>query len=541
MVSMGVTPAETPEETAAKTPRETPAGADFVDVLIVGAGLSGIGAAYYLQRDHPRRSYAIVEARGASGGTWDLFRYPGVRSDSDLHTFGYRFRPWRSDVAMADGDSILAYLRETAAAYGIDRHIRYDTKVSAASWSSADARWSVTTQDAQTGEQSVVTCSWLFCAAGYYRYDRGFSPDFAGRERFTGPVVHPQDWPADLDYAGRRVVVIGSGATAVTLVPALTATAAHVTMVQRTPSYVLPVPTRDKLNARLTRLLGGRRAYAITRRLNLTRQVAIWRACQRYPEAARRVIRDINVRLLPAGYPVDVHFNPPYGPWDQRMCMVPDGDLFRAIRDGRASVVTGQVETFTENGVRLYDGGAVEADIIVTATGMNVQAMGGIALEVDGEPVRLPDTVAYKGTMLSGVPNFSYVFGYTNASWTLRVGPLAEHFCRLLRYMDAHGFDTVRPLLADPDMPLRPLLDFDPGYIKRALGQLPRSGSRGPWRTARVYSADVRLLRRRPGGDPELSFSAGSGGSAGSGSTLGSARTPARAMGEGRRSRQRSG
>jgi monooxygenase len=500
MVGMGMTSAQTSAGTTAE--------ADFVDVLIVGAGLSGIGAAYYLQRDHPRRSYALLEARGASGGTWDLFRYPGVRSDSDLHTFGYQFRPWQSDVAMADGDSILAYLRETAAAYGIDRHIRYDTRVTAASWSSADARWSVTTQHAQTGEQSVVTCSWLFCAAGYYRYDQGFSPDFGGRERFTGPVVHPQDWPAGLDYAGRRVVVIGSGATAVTLVPALAAAAAHVTMVQRTPSYVLPVPTKDKLNARLTRLLGGGRAYAITRRLNIVRQVGIWRFCQRYPKAARHLIRSINVRMLPANYPVDEHFNPPYGPWDQRMCMVPDGDLFRAIRGGKTSVVTGQIETFTERGVRLYDGREVEADIIVTATGLNVQAMGGIALEVDGEPVRLPDTVAYKATMLSGVPNFSYVFGYTNASWTLRVGPLAEHFCRLLRYMDSHGFDTVRPLPADPDMPVRPLLDFDPGYIKRALDLLPRQGSRGPWRTARVYSADVRLLRRRPDADPELSFSA---------------------------------
>ena len=422
-----------------------PGQVDSVDVLIVGAGVSGIGAAYYLQRDHPGRSYAILEARGASGGTWDLFRYPGVRSDSDLHTFGYEFRPWRSDVAIADGDSILAYLRETAAEYGIDRHIRYHAKVVAAAWSSADARWTVTVEDAGTGERSSVTCKWLFCAAGYYRYDQGFAPDFAGRERFGGPVVHPQQWPQDLDYAGKRVVVIGSGATAVTLIPAMTAAAAHVTMLQRTPSYVLPVPTRDKTNARLTALLGAKRAFAITRRINIARQVAIWRVCQKYPGAARKVIRDINAKQLPEGYPVDEHFNPPYGPWDQRMCMVPDGDLFRAIREGKASVVTGPIETFTENGVLLKDGRELPADIIVTATGLNVQALGGLALTVDGEPVRAADRYVYKGMMLSGVPNFVFVFGYTNASWTLKVGLACEHFCRLLAHMDARGYDVARP------------------------------------------------------------------------------------------------
>ena len=323
---------------------------DSVDVLIVGAGVSGIGAAYYLQRDHPGRSYAILEARGASGGTWDLFRFPGVRSDSDLHTFGYEFRPWRSDVAIADAGSILAYVRETAAEYGIDRHIRYHTKVLAASWSSSDARWTVTTENTETGEHDAVTCRWLLSASGYYRYDEGYTPHFEGRERFAGPIVHPQHWPAGLDYAGKRVVVIGSGATAVTLIPAMAGTAAHVTMLQRTPSYVLPVPTRDALNARLRRLLGEERAFAITRRLNIFRQVTLWRLCQKYPAGARKVIRDMNVKLLPEGYPVDEHFNPPYGPWDQRMCIVPDGDLFRVLREGTGSVVTGHIETFTEAG-----------------------------------------------------------------------------------------------------------------------------------------------------------------------------------------------
>jgi len=479
---------------------------DSVDVLIVGAGVSGIGAAYYLQRDHPGRSYAILEGRGASGGTWDLFRYPGVRSDSDLHTFGYEFRPWRSDVAIADGDSILTYLRETAAEYGIDRHIRYRALVVGAAWSSADASWTVTTEDTSTGERSAVSCKWLFCAAGYYRYDQGFAPDFAGRERFGGPVVHPQQWPQDLDYAGKRVVVIGSGATAVTLIPAMTQSAAHVTMLQRTPSYVLPVPTRDKLNGRLTALLGAERAYKITRRLNIARQVAVWRVCQKYPGAARKVIRDINAKQLPAGFPVDEHFNPPYGPWDQRMCMVPDGDLFRVIREGKASVVTGPIETFTEDGVLLKDGRELPADIIVTATGLNVQALGGLALTVDGEPVRVPDRYVYKGMMLSGVPNFVFVFGYTNSSWTLKVGLACEHFVRLLTHMDARGYDAAWPTADEAGMPSRPFTAFGSGYIQRALDQLPRQGSRAPWQISPTYSADVKLLRRQPVNDPELKF-----------------------------------
>jgi cation diffusion facilitator CzcD-associated flavoprotein CzcO len=480
---------------------------ESVDVLIVGAGVSGIGAAYYLQRDHPRRSYAIIEARGASGGTWDLFRYPGVRSDSDLHTFGYEFRPWRSEVAIADAGSILDYVRETAAEYGIDRQIKYHTKAVAAAWSSADARWTVTTENTETGERDTVTCRWLFSASGYYRYDEGFTPHFEGRDRFTGPIVHPQHWPADLDYSGKRVVIIGSGATAVTLVPAMAGTAAHVTMLQRTPSYILPVPTRDKTNARLRRLLGEDRAFAITRRLNIFRQVTLWRLCQRFPAGARKVIRDLNAKMLPTGYPVDEHFNPPYGPWDQRMCIVPDGDLFRVIREGTASVVTGQIETFTETGVLLSDGRELEADIIVTATGLNVQALGGVALTVDGHPVEVGNTCTYKGVMLAGVPNFFFVFGYTNASWTLRVGLIGEHFSRLLRYMDDRGYGTVTPV-ADAGMPTSPFTAFASGYIKRALDRLPRQGNRPPWRIAPTYSDDVKLLRRGPIDDRELHFTA---------------------------------
>jgi monooxygenase len=477
---------------------------DSVDVLIVGAGISGIGAAYYLQRDHPGRSYAILEARDASGGTWDLFRYPGIRSDSDLHTFGYQFRPWRSDTAIADADSILAYLRETAAEYGIDRHIRYRTKAVAASWSSDDACWTVTAENTETGEQDAITCRWLLSASGYYRYDEGFTPQFEGRERFGGPIVHPQHWPADLDYAGKRVVVIGSGATAVTLIPAMAKTAAHVTMLQRTPSYVLPVPSRDKTNARLTTLLGAKRAYAITRRINIARQVTLWRVCRKYPDAARKVIRSINAKMLPAGY-VDEHFTPPYAPWDQRMCIVPDGDLFRVIASGNASVVTGHIETFTETGVQLVDGRTLDADIIVTATGLNVQALGGMTLTVDGAPVQAHDRFTYKGMMLSGVPNFVFIFGYFNASWTLRVGLLGEHFTRLLRHMDAHGYRTATPV-ADAGMPAAPFTAFGAGYIVRALDRLPRQGTRPPWRIAPTYNDDVKLLRRGRVDDPELRF-----------------------------------
>ncbi|MFG2044502.1 flavin-containing monooxygenase [Dactylosporangium sp. NPDC048998] len=480
---------------------------EHLDVVIVGAGLSGIGAAYYLRRSHPHRRYAILEARGASGGTWDLFRYPGVRSDSDLHTFGYEFRPWRDERSIAEGPAILRYLRETATEHGIDRAVRYHHRVVAASWSSPDARWRLEVERADTGERTALTCTWLFCAGGYYRYDEGFTPRFEGRERFRGPVVHPQEWPEDLDHAGKRVVVIGSGATAVTMLPAMARTAAHVTMLQRTPTYVLSVPSRDTLAARLRPLIGERRAHTTARRLNIARQRAVWRFCRRHPRAARRLIRWANARALPAGYPVDEHFNPPYDPWDQRLCFVPDGDLFRAIRAGTASVATGRIATFTETGVLLESGQELPADIIVTATGLNVQAFGGVALTVDGAPVHLPDTIAYKGVMLSGVPNLAYAIGYTNSSWTLKVGLLCEYFCRLLSHMDERGYDVCRPEPADPGMPTRPFLDFDAGYIKRAIGELPRQGDRAPWLTSMSYHSDVKLLRRGAIADPQLRLS----------------------------------
>jgi monooxygenase len=487
------------------TTTQTPV--EHLDVLVVGAGISGIGAGRYLTTELPATSFAVLEARAASGGTWDLFRYPGIRSDSDLHTFGYEFKPWRDEQSIADAPRILAYLRETITENGLDAHIRYHHRVLAASWSTADARWTVDVERTDTGERLQLSAGWLFCAGGYYRYDEGFTPVFPGRERFRGPIVHPQHWPEDLDYAGKRVLVIGSGATAVTLVPAMAETAGHVTMIQRTPSYVMPVPRNDALADRLRALLGEERAFALTRRKNIARGIGIWKFCQKYPKAARRLIRWVNTKQLPEGYPVDEHFNPPYDPWDQRLCAVPDGDLFRAIRNGTADVVTDRIETFTENGVLLASGRELEADVIVTATGLNVQAIGGISLTVDGEPVHLPDTVAYKGMMLSGVPNFVLAIGYTNSSWTLKIGLLCEHFCRLLAYMDAHGYDVARPEPSDPDMPTRPFLDFAAGYIQRAVDQLPRQGDRMPWLTSMSYSSDVKLLRADSVTDPELHLS----------------------------------
>ena len=483
-----------------------PRAVEHLDVLIVGAGISGIGAGRYLRTRLPAKSFAILEARAASGGTWDLFRYPGVRSDSDLHTFGYEFKPWRDEESIATAPRILAYLRQTATENGLDAHIRYHHRVVSASWSSARARWSVEVERADTGERLSLSAGWLFCAGGYYRYDEGFTPRFEGRDRFTGPVVHPQQWPEDLDCAGRRVLVIGSGATAVTLVPALAGTAAHVTMLQRTPTYVMPVAKKDPVANALRRWLGEERGYRATRRKNIAQQRAIWRFCRRFPNAARRLIRWVNTKQLPAGYPVDEHFNPPYGPWDQRLCAVPDGDLFRAIRKGTASVVTDRIVTFTERGVRLASGRELEADVIVTATGLNVQALAGLALSVDGAPVHLPDTVAYKGMMLSGVPNLAFAIGYTNSSWTLKIGLLCEHFCRLLAHMDATGAAVCRPEPSDPAMPTRPFLDFAAGYIQRVVDQLPRQGDRMPWLTSMDYHSDVRLLRTGRVDDPELHF-----------------------------------
>ncbi|MGA8545153.1 MAG: NAD(P)/FAD-dependent oxidoreductase [Mycobacterium sp.] len=492
----------------------TPAtnGPEHLDVLIVGAGISGIGAAHALTTQQPHKTFAILEARDTTGGTWDLFRYPGIRSDSDLHTFGYEFKPWQNEKAIAGAQAILDYLREAASEYGIDTKIRLQHKVSRAAWSSAEGHWLVEIERADTGEQLTISCGWLFCAGGYYRYDQGFTPQFEGRERFGGQIVHPQHWPEDLDWRGKRVVVIGSGATAVTLIPALAAAAAHVTMLQRSPSYVMSLPSSDKIANTLPNLLGAKLAYAITRQKNIVRQRALFGFCKHYPRTARRLIRHLTAKQLPKGYPVDKHFNPAYNPWDQRLCVVPDGDLFTAIRDGRASVVTDRIDTFTERGIALASGCELEADIIVTATGLNMQPLGGIALTVDGAAVNLSERVTFRSFMLDRVPNFAFVFGYSHTSWTLKVGLVAEHFCRLLGHMDTHRHTICYPELPSTDMPTRPFLDFGAGYVQRAMEQFPRQGE-GPWQMSMDYRGDVKTLRKRPVAAHQLRLGSAAGSS----------------------------
>ncbi|HUB72956.1 MAG TPA: NAD(P)/FAD-dependent oxidoreductase [Solirubrobacteraceae bacterium] len=480
---------------------------EHFDVLIVGAGLSGIGCACHLQREQPGKSYAILEARGATGGTWDLFRYPGIRSDSDLHTYAYEFKPWLEEKAIADGPSILRYIRETALENGIDRHIRLNHEVVRASWSSETARWTVQARRTDTGESAAFTCGWLFSAGGYYRYDEPYVPELEGRERFGGRIVHPQRWPEDLDYEGKRVVVIGSGATAVTLVPAMAEQAAHVTMLQRSPTYVISVPERDPIANALMRHLPPARAYALARRKNIWLQRNIYRLSQARPRLVRRLLRAGVKRQLPPGYAVDVHFNPRYDPWDQRLCVVPDGDLFKALSRGDAAIVTDRVETLTERGIRLVSGRELEADVVVTATGMNLLAFGGVELSVDGEPVALAQKLAFKAMMLGDVPNFAFAVGYTNSSWTLKVDLVCEYLCRLLAYMDERGYDRCVAHCSDPAMPTRPLLDFAAGYVQRSVHEFPRQGARFPWSLAMSYAQDVKNLRRGAIEDPELLFS----------------------------------
>jgi monooxygenase len=476
-----------------------------VDVLIVGAGISGIGAACHLTARLPGRTYAILEARDAIGGTWDLFRYPGIRSDSDLHTFGYEFKPWTSDNAIAGADEILAYLREAVEEHGVGEHIRFGHKVLGASWSSRDARWTVR---AQRGDEVLeLTCRVLFSATGYYDYAAGHRPHFEGEEDFAGRIVHPQEWPADLDYTGRRVVVIGSGATAVTLIPAMARKTAHITMLQRSPSYVMPLPQKDPIANGLRRVLPDRLAYRVTRRMNVARQRLVYELSKRHPATMRRLIRALTKHLLPEGFPVDVHFKPRYNPWDERLCVVPDGDLFREIRAGRASVVTDQIARFTERGILLTSGDELEADIVVTATGLNLLALGGLTLSVDGEAVAVNETLIYKSMMLSGVPNFAFAFGYTNASWTLKVDLVCEHLCRLLAHMEARGYDTVVPVADDPTLEPRPMLEFKAGYVQRSVHMFPRQGSHGPWTVEMSYAADHARLRKGAVEDAALRFS----------------------------------
>ncbi len=479
---------------------------DHVDVLIVGAGLSGIGTARHLQMQAPGTTFALIEARQSMGGTWDLFRYPGIRSDSDMHTLGFDFKPWTHPKSIADGGTILQYLKETAAEYGIDEHVRYGTKVLGGNWSTADARWTVDLEDVATGARSQVTADFLIGCTGYYRYDEGFTPEFAGRDRFKGQIIHPQHWPEDLDYSGKRVVIIGSGATAVTLVPAMAADAAHVTMLQRSPTYILSQPSEDPVGKLFHRILPEGPALSATRWSNILRQIFFYNLAQRRPALVKRIIKRLTEKQLPADFDVETHFSPRYNPWDERLCAVPDGDLFRSLRKGEASIVTDHIETFDETGIQLKSGDHLDADIIITATGLNILLFGDMVLSVDGEAVNYSERMAYKGMMLEGIPNYAFQIGYTNSSWTLKADLAGEYIGKLISMMRARGHRQVVPI-GDPTLERRPLLDFQAGYVQRAVHALPQQGTEFPWTVKQNYLVDRKMIRGGQLDDGVLEFS----------------------------------
>jgi len=479
---------------------------DHFDVLIVGAGLSGIGAAVHLQRDCPGLTFALLEGRDAIGGTWDLFRYPGIRSDSDMFTLGYKFKPWTAAKAIADGPSILSYVRETAVENQVERHVRFGHKVRAAAWSSDDARWTVTAA-LSDGAITTVTCNFLFMCSGYYSYDEGHKPEFAGQDDFAGQVVHPQFWPADLDYAGKRVVVIGSGATAMTLVPEMAKTAAHVTMLQRSPTYVVSRPGNDKIADTLRKVLPAKLAYSLIRFKNVAAQMLFYRMTRKSPDKIRDLLIGGVTQELGPDYDVAKHFTPRYNPWDQRLCLVPDADLFGAIKAGTAAVVTDQIDSFTADGIRLKSGTELPADVIVTATGLKLIALGGMKVTVDGRAINPGDCIAYKGMMFSGVPNLALTLGYINASWTLRSDLIAGFVGRLLNHMTVTGMTVATPVPGPDIVPERLAFDLSSGYVQRSADAMPKSGSRSPWKVTANYALDTIELRFGKIDDGELRFS----------------------------------
>jgi monooxygenase len=479
--------------------------APHVDVLIVGAGLSGIGAAHYLQTDCPWASYAILESRDAIGGTWDLFRYPGIRSDSDMYTLGYSFRPWDGEKSIADGDSILEYIKETARESGIDKKIHFGHRIMAADWSTEDAQWTVTAQRTDNGETVSLTCGFIFSCSGYYRYDQGYRPDFEGMDSFNGTIVHPQQWPEDLSVAGKKVVVIGSGATAVTLVPALAQSAEHVTMLQRSPSYIGSVPQKSPAAKVLNKILPKRYAGTAIKWCHALLTQGLYKLCQRRPEMMKKFLLKGVARQLPEGYDMS-HFSPSYNPWDQRFCAVPDGDLFKVLSDGSASVATDRISTFTERGLRLESGQELEADIIVTATGLQLLFLGGIGLSVDGDVIDLPSRLVYKGMMLEGVPNFALAIGYTNASWTLKCDLTCDYVCRLLNHMHTTGSRQCTARDHEGMVGSGPILGLTSGYIQRSAHLLPKQGTRQPWQVYQSYLKDYRSLKMSDIADDVMEF-----------------------------------
>ena len=480
---------------------------EHVDVLIVGAGLSGIGAGHYIQTKCPWATYAIFEARDAIGGTWDLFRYPGIRSDSDMYTLGYSFRPWTGEKAIADGDSILQYIEDTATESGIDRHIRFNHRIVRAEWDSADARWHIEAERTDTGEAVELTAGFVFSCSGYYRYDHGYTPEFEGLDRFTGQVIHPQEWPEDLDYAGKRVVVIGSGATAVTLIPSLAKTAAHVTMLQRSPTYIATLPAKDPIARVLHAILPDRWSGSAVRWFKALTTQGSYHFSRRYPGVMKRLLRALVKLQLPKGYDVDTHFKPRYDPWDQRLCVVPNGDLFKAIKAGTASVVTDRIASFTATGILLESGMHLDADIVVSATGLELLFLGGIEVIVDDDKVDLASRLTYKGMMLEGVPNLAIAVGYTNASWTLKCDLTCDYVTRLLNHMHESGLDQCTPVNSDAEVVPAPLLGLTSGYVQRAADRFPKQGSRFPWQVHQSYLRDYRALKMAGIDDDAMVFS----------------------------------
>ena len=478
---------------------------NHVDVLIIGAGLSGIGAASHLEREAPNKSYAILESRGAMGGTWDLFRYPGIRSDSDMHTLGYSFKPWKHDRAIADGPAILDYIRETAREYDVEKHIRYNHRATKISWDSSRALWTVSIEK-QGASAGTISCNFIYSCTGYYRYDKGYTPDFPDIEQFKGQVIHPQLWPEDLDYADKNVVVIGSGATAVTVVPEMAKTAKHVTMLQRSPTYVVSRPSRDVFALRMDRWLPSKLAYLVTRWKNVSMQALIYQYSRRRPQKMKEFLLALTRRELSGKVDVDTHFNPKYNPWDQRLCLVPDSDLFRSLRRGTSSVVTDHIQRFTKTGIKLESGDLLKADIVVTATGLELLPMGGMEIEVDGKTMVLPDTLGYRGMMLSDIPNFVLAAGYTNASWTLKCDLTSEYVCRMLNHMDKKGFAYCVPRNRDPAMERVSFLDLASGYVDRSIDRFPKQGLKSPWKLYQNYLLDILSLRFGAMNDKELEY-----------------------------------
>ena len=478
---------------------------EHFDVLIVGAGISGIGAAYHLQTKCPGKTYAILEGREALGGTWDLFRYPGIRSDSDMYTLGFSFKPWTKECAIADGNAILEYLIETAQENHIDEHIRYSQLVRSAAWSSERAQWILTVE--HDGATIQYSCGFLFTCGGYYNYENGYTPDFPAIDSYQGVVVHPQHWPEDLDYKDKRVLVIGSGATAVTLVPSLAKTAAHVTMLQRSPTYMMARPSRDPLAKRIRRYLPEKAAYNLIRWKNVGITMLFYNQSKSRPTQIAKFLINSVRKELRDGYDIDTHFTPRYDPWDQRVCLVPDGDFFKSINDGRASIVTDEIETFTKNGVQLKSGDTIDADIVVTATGLTLQLMGGISISVDGKDVQVSDSMTYKAMMLSDIPNLALWFGYTNASWTLKCDLTSEYLCRLINHMDKHGHTTCVPRRLDPRVEEAAFVPLNAGYIERGKHLLPKQGDRAPWKLKQNYAFDIASIRYSDVDDGVMQFS----------------------------------